>query len=339
MSATDDSSALDFTPVYVIGAPRSGTTWIQNMLGSHPAVCAPQETGLFHSFLSVWQAKWDQELADSSRPDARRRGLASVLTTEQFTGLLRRNALDVYRAALHAKPGASVLLDKEPSNTLHTPLVVEVFPEARFIHLVRDGRDVAASMVAAHEGWARDWAPATVADAARSWRQHVAAGRRAGDLGRPYLEVRYEDLLAEPVDRLLELFAFAGVDSTRAEGAATAEEFSFDRVSRDGGGRSGIAWGGEISRSGAVGEPKGFYRKGAAGGWRDEWSTFQQAEFDRVAGDLLVETGYESSRDWWEPTPMARVGRAGGAARDRAREAAKSRIRRWVARHPSLREG
>lgn len=334
-------TGLDFTPLFVIGAPRSGTTWIQNMLGAHPEVCAPQELGLFHGYLSGWKAKWDEELQDSTRSDARRRGLPAALTGDEFRDLLRRTAVDIYRVASRSKPSMRVLLDKEPSNTFHSDLVADLFPEARFIHLLRDGRDVAASLVAAgREEWARDWAPTRVADAARTWQDHVVAARRARSVERPYLEVRYEDLLADPVGSLLHLFDFAGVGRDADAAARIAEEFSFARV-REGGSRSsGLTVGGELSAAaeGSGGEPKGFYRRGVAGSWRDEWSEFDRAEFDRVAGALLVEAGYEPSRDWCRPSPRARLARAGSALRDGMKERVKVRIRAFNSRHPSLRE-
>jgi LPS sulfotransferase NodH len=332
-------SGLGFTPVFVVGAPRSGTTWIQNMLGAHPSVCAPQETGLFHSYLNPWKEAWVRELEESSRPGARRRGLPSVLTSEQFEDLLRRTAVGVYQSALDSKPSALVLLDKEPTNTFHLDLIVDLFPEARLIHLLRDGRDVTSSLVAAHDGWARDWAPSRVADGARAWQEHVRAARAGRDLGVPFVEVRYENLLRAPVDSLLDLFDFAGVRADRDAAQAIADEFSFERVRSNGGGRSGISWAGELSRSGPAAEPEGFYRRGTAGSWQDEWSTYQKAEFDRVAGELLVALGYEQSRAWWPRSPAMKAVQAGGTVRDQVEERTKDRLRDWISKHPSLRRG
>lgn len=333
-------TSLDFTPVFVIGSPRSGTTWIQNMLGAHPAVCAPQEIGLFHSYLSGWKTRWDEELEQTARSDRRRRGLPAVLTGDDFRDLLRRTAVEVYRVAAQSKPAMTVLLDKEPTNTFHTGLIAELFPEARFVHLLRDGRDVAASLVAAGQEWARDWAPTRVAEAARTWQDHVVAARAARSAGRPYLEVRYEDLLKDPVGSLVQLFEFAGVDGDAGSAARISEEFAFARV-REGGSRSsGLTVGGEVTKAEGSGrvEPAGFYRRGVAGSWQDEWSDFDQAEFDRVAGGLLVELGYEPSREWCRVSSRARVASATSAFRDGLKERVKAPLRALNARHPSLRE-
>jgi hypothetical protein len=264
---------------------------------------------------------------ESSRPDARRRGLPSVLTGVQLRQLLRDTAVGIYRTALGSKPSARVLLDKEPTNTFHLDLIVDLFPEARLIHLLRDGRDVASSLVAANHGWASDWAPSRVADGARAWQEHVRTARRGRELGVPYVEVRYEDLLRSPVDSLLELFDFAGVIGDRETAQSIADEFSIERVRANGRTSGGLSWSGELSQRGPAVEPEGFYRRGTAGGWQGEWSRREKAEFDRVAGDLLVELGYEASPDWLTRSPGLRVAQAGGDLRDQIEGRAKDRLR------------
>ena len=115
----------------------------------------------------------------------------------------------VYEAAEHSKPqtyadairlvyscyarskGKLRYGDKTPRYVRKLELISRVFPEARFVHVIRDGRDVALSLLE------RDWGPKTIEQAASLWRKRVRAGRRAGAiLGRRcYIEVRYEDLV------------------------------------------------------------------------------------------------------------------------------------------------
>ena len=76
-------------------------------------------------------------------------------------------------------------------------MVAEFAPDARVVHLVRDGRDVTASLVAASGGWGHRWAPRSFADAARVWTSHVTGAREAVVSGLAYLEVRYEDLVED----------------------------------------------------------------------------------------------------------------------------------------------
>ncbi len=70
--------------------------------------------------------------------------------------------------------------------------ISRTLPEARFVHLIRDGRDVALSQVAVHFG------PSTVEAAAEKWRAEITKARRQGPKLPHYLEVRYEELIADP---------------------------------------------------------------------------------------------------------------------------------------------
>lgn len=103
----------------------------------------------------------------------------------------------VYSTYAHAH-GKTRYGDKTPSYVMHMPTILGLLPEARFIHLIRDGRDVALSFLDASFG------PDTVEEAALHWKQRVQRGRSAGRQLGPgrYLEVFYEDLVAGPEDAL-----------------------------------------------------------------------------------------------------------------------------------------
>jgi hypothetical protein len=77
--------------------------------------------------------------------------------------------------------------------------------------------------------------------------------------------------------------------------------------------------------------PEGFFREGRAGGWRESWGPAQRAVFDRVAGDLLLELGYEPDRSWARPQ--------GAAARARARVAAAAVVAGRAGRRVRARRG
>ena len=94
--------------------------------------------------------------------------------------------------------------NKTPKHVLHMPEIAELFPEARFVHIVRDGRDVALSYLS------KDFGPSDVRSAADVWRARVERGRADGArLGeRRYAELRYEDLLTDPEAELRTICAF-----------------------------------------------------------------------------------------------------------------------------------
>jgi hypothetical protein len=84
--------------------------------------------------------------------------------------------------------------DKTPGFVQSLPLLGRLFPEARFVHVIRDGRDVALSLLD------RSWGPRSISEAARYWAARVTMGHRDGTALGParYLEVSYEDLVRDP---------------------------------------------------------------------------------------------------------------------------------------------
>jgi hypothetical protein len=103
--------------------------------------------------------------------------------------------------------GKTRFADKTPSYVLNIGLLASTFPEARFVHLIRDGRDVALSYLDA------DFGSKTLGQAAVYWDRFVRAGRAAGARIGPsrYREIRYEDLVAEPERTLSEVCDFVGI--------------------------------------------------------------------------------------------------------------------------------
>lgn len=283
----------DMPPVYVIGAPRSGTTFLQAMLGGHPAIATTVELTLFNAYVPLWQKIWDREAA-AIREGRWTQGLPHIWKEEDFAETIRSFLDRAYRALHARKPGARVLIDKQPDYSFHLDLIKKWVPGAKFVHIIRDGRDVAASMVAVHKR--RGVLEATVPAAARRWRDHVVAARGATRFGaNRYFEVRYEDMLASGAEKLFDLLRFCGVDSTEEEAAAIREQFTFEAM------KAGLKMGDP-----AVKTSPGNFHRGTAGGWREDLSAADRYDFDRIAGDLLVELGY-AERGWWAEGIVDRI--------------------------------
>ena len=162
-------------PVFVVGSPRSGTTWVQRLLVAHPAVCGGQESHFFAAFGPPLRSM------ALRAPGKRAVGLACYFTLEEFghevRGLWRRMMTRI----VQSKPGASILVEKTPNHAIYTAEIATLFPNAKFIHVIRDSRGAVASMLAASDSeWGRDWAPKGVRAAAWRWKQCVREARAAG---------------------------------------------------------------------------------------------------------------------------------------------------------------
>lgn len=286
--------------MFVVGAPRSGTTYLQNLLGAHSLIATSQETDLFTHYLSTWLAQWQQHMPEDPQQwlAQRHKGLPAVLTAADFNSLMRDCVERVQRSTLALKPGARVFLDKNPQNVFYGQLILQLLPTARFVHIVRDGRDVVVSQVRASRAWGRGWAPTSALIAAKLWRDHVVAARTIRRLTPAYVEVRYEDLLSDLGPALLsDTLGFCGVHATREDCEEIHRRFALDQSKQP---PSSVLWGGEVRRrlGSAPPEPAGFSGEGGPGAWRVELTEFDRVAIERVVEPLLRELGYANSSDW-----------------------------------------
>ncbi len=290
--------------VMLVGSPRSGTTWLQTMLGSHEAIATPQETDLFRMYYDPLVQAWRQQIegATDASSQRRRKGLPLVVSEAEFAASIRPLLDAVLDAITRMKPTARVVIEKSPSHSIVVDTIHFVDPNARFVHIVRDGRDAAASMVAAHtDGWGARWAPDSISNAAGRWRRHVIGARKAAALGPDrYLEVRYEDFLgSNGAATLQSVFAFVGVDVGDDDARSILDEHHIERARSSAEVSSSLLIGGELGDDPLVhAEPPGFIRRGGSGGWRATWSVRDRQAFAESGGDLLVELGYESDSTW-----------------------------------------
>lgn len=186
---------------FVVGCGRSGTTLLRSMLDSHPDLAIPGENDVLLLALrrdtpfGRGEAISVEQLDDIVRSSAATvRSLGAYTTSVPGpTVTIGQWVAHVYRAYADDQ-GKPRFGDKTPGLVQHMPAVLEIVPDAVFIHVIRDGRNVVQAIVD------QDWGPSTVAEAARRWRKKVTIGRADGlRLGHDrYLEVRYEELVAAP---------------------------------------------------------------------------------------------------------------------------------------------
>jgi hypothetical protein len=237
--------------VIVLGAARSGTTWLQELLCGHPAFRKlAWESSVFRSVWDIWE--------NAHRPDGE--GISAYLESGELAAALRTFCDDVLLTGIGDEVG-SWIVDKTPGDVNRLAMIADVYPDAWYINLVRDGRDVARSHVRT-----RNWAN-NVGAAAHDWVWSIRAVERHRWRLPRFRRVRYEDLLADPVGRTRELLEWMGL---------TVDESVGDRIAE----RRSV----EVARYGAT-EPIG------SGKWRD-LSAADLELVERVAGPVLAELGY-----------------------------------------------
>ena len=212
-------------PIFIVGAARSGTTLLQYMLRSHPRISMP--TGESHFMIPLYRNA--DRFGDLRQLENVRQVLqemyrisANFLETdlhgmrfdiETLSRELQAQGCDTIPkiiAGLFEKnaygEGKVRWGDKTPYYILHLRTIKEMFPNAQIIHIIRDGRDCALSMF----GRKYDLNVYNAYYAAKYWQQYVETGQAIGqELGSDvYYEIRYEDILADPVGAMQKICVF-----------------------------------------------------------------------------------------------------------------------------------
>lgn len=260
---------------------------LQYRLRNHPRISLP--TGESHFFIPLYRNQ--HRFGDLSRLESIRAVLQAMLAqsrnfleTDLF-GLkfdVDRLAGELHAEGRHTMPaiisgvfeknargeGKSRWGDKTPYYVMHIPKLIEWFPDAQIVHLIRDGRDVALSLF----GRQHDFYVYNAYFAAEYWASYVEKGRALGaELpSAQYMEMRYEDLLATPEHTMRQLCDFLG---------ETYSPELFAVASVDDPGKTPL-----------VHAP---LKADNAGKWRSRMSAAQVRAFESVAGDTLRELGYE----------------------------------------------
>ena len=270
----------------IIGVARSGTTLLRLMLDAHPQLAIPPETG----FVGPAAA-----LARGQPRDARD-ALFELVTgfhtwrhmgvpSEQYREALRRvepfdisEGVRAFYRLYASRFGKSRHGDKTPNYTMAVGSVARVLPEAHFIHIIRDGRDVALSV--------RDlpFSPGTtMTEIAHDWAVRLSRARSQASGVPRYMEVRFEDLVSDPRSVLDPVCKFIALPFDDA--MLEYHERAGERL-----GELGLHPGAAYHPLALTQSPP---KRDRAGVWRREMSREEREAFEAEAGDLLAELGYD----------------------------------------------
>lgn len=251
--------------VVIGGTPRSGTTLVRRILDRHPSLCCGPET----SILLPGGMRIDQVASAYKWPAAELRALMAQSPSQGAF-------VDAFADRYRGQRGRTRWAEKTPLNVLSFDWVLERFPQARLVHVVRDGRDVVCSM---RQHPDRRWVdgvevkelrPESVDTYMRRWVRDTEAG--IGRRGDPhYIEVRYEDLVVDPEEVMRGLLE--ALDEPWLPGVLV------EKVPR--GGKRAHA-GSRITTT-------------SVGRWREDLSVDERRRVQSIGGSLLERLGYPAA--------------------------------------------
>jgi hypothetical protein len=274
-------------PIFIVACPRSGTSFLYHLLLSSGGFAA------FHTQMNVFDVL-EPIFGDLGLMKNKKRMMKEWLQSKAFhmsdlepDGIESRvlsdcrGASDFLRIVMDEvaqHQGVDRWVDSTPTNIPHMLRIAKDFPEARFVHIIRDGRDVALSLD--KRGWSRPlpWDKSnSLLAAGLYWEWIVRKGRQCGlELGPRYMEVRYEELVSEPRHALARLGDFLQHD------------LDYDRI--------------QANRVGSVKRPLTSFREDLnqgrftpVGRWKNKFPPKQLAAVESLVGDYLRELGYALS--------------------------------------------
>jgi hypothetical protein len=285
--------------VLIVGCPRSGTTWVQRLLASHPNVRTGQESDVFDMYvgpqLRTWRAELDMTI--SGRGGV---GLACYFRDDEYLRVLKRYMLDLLWPMIGPLEPGELFVEKTPSHVLYIPEVLALLPRARFVHVLRDARDTVASLIGASHSWGSRWAPRSARVAIKMWTSHIRAAQAAATHLDPaqFHQVRYEALHTDGRRELRHLADWLGLEWGNSE-LEQALESNRPEAARRGGGTD-IPLGGAFGDASGpvVKEPEGFIRRAQAGTWREDLSLVQRTWVWRLGRNTMAEVGYPWPVPW-----------------------------------------
>ena len=296
---------------FIFGHARSGTTLLMRLARLHPEVHCNYQAHFFtrqpllKSLVDTPEA--EEWLRRKSNRWNQGRDLSSLVLRAAADFIMERDA---------AGQGKRIVGDKSPSSTIHGQAVRDlhaVYPDAKLVYIVRDGRDVLISerfrnlveeskFLKAEDkriieelrkdhtqftnGTRSIFTENVIRRVANGWVKNVqeteVEGRRL--FGEHYFSLRYEDLLARPFDEMKNLWAFLGVRADPSLEKAITDEMSSNPDEE---------W--QAKRNEDIAS---FLPKGQAGNWQRLFTARDKSIFKEVAGEMLIKWNYEKDSNW-----------------------------------------
>jgi Sulfotransferase family len=265
---------------FIVGCQKSGTTWVQRMLDGHPDIRCHGEAYFAPVLMPLLQQ------AIQGYNERQKAGQQGLFTDDDLRVLLR-TAVGLSFARWVGDTDVQAIGEKTPENALCMNPLLECFPNAKFIHITRDGRDVCVS------GWFHNQRKSGPDFAKRfpdlntyikytvkqHWLPYIQHAQAFGQQHpEHYHELRYEDLHQDPIEQTRNILRFLGMDDSDSSTDACLAAGSFKTLTQ------GRTQGEEDKAS--------FFRKGVIGDWQNHFNDSNLATYNQAAGNLPSQLGY-----------------------------------------------
>jgi hypothetical protein len=296
---------------FIFGHARSGTTLLMRLLRLHPEVHCNYQAHFFtrqpllKSLVNTPEA--EEWLTRKSNRWNQGRDLSPLVLRASADFVMERDAV---------KEGKRIVGDKSPSSTIHGQAVRDlhaVYPDAKLIYIVRDGRDVLISerfrnlvegskflkaedkriveelrndQTQFRNGTRSIFTESVIRRVAKGWVTNLQESEEEGRrlFGRNYCSLRYEDLLAHPFEEMQKLWKFLGVQADRSLEKSILDEMASNPDEE---------W--QAKRNEDIAS---FLPKGQAGNWQRLFIARDKVIFNEVAGEMLIKWKYERDLNW-----------------------------------------
>ena len=296
---------------FIYGHARSGTTLLARLIRLHPEIHCNWQAHFFtrQPFLTSLVDSPEEQEWLTRRSNRWNRG-------GDLSGLVLRGAADLILEREALKVGKRIVGDKSPSSLIHGQAIRDtalIYPDARIVYIIRDGRDVLISerfrnfvegskflnaqdksiiadlkvnQTQFTDGSRSIFTDSFISRAAKGWvdniTETVAEGKRI--YGDRFYFLRYEDLLREPFAQMTALWKTFGVEVDPALEQAIIAESAENPDEQ---------W--QAQKDDSIAS---FLPKGKAGNWKNMFTKADRALFKSIAGQTLIEWGYEKDMDW-----------------------------------------
>lgn len=279
---------LKKTLFFIVGCPKSGTTWLQNTLNGHPDILCIGESNInmIRRELGHLRNKYNEDISKINNTYIQDGNDYSILSEDNLDFLFS-SLINLLFSNIDNGSSAPCIGMKNPDHLANMVATARLFPGMKYLHIIRDGRDVAVS------GWFHNLRTekdtfqrmhTSFTDFANNiaitWKGKVLQARNFGRSNpHRYFELRYEDLHQNPKSTIENILRFLGVDSSERAVAMCQESGSFKKLSN--------------GRDNGQEDRTSFFRKGIVGDWKNHFDQDGLVTFDLHAKDLLAELGYE----------------------------------------------